>query len=406
MRARREGEAMPGAGESREGQGATVETAIPPADAPDTREDGRDSEPVRGAGDDVRDGGERADDSNDAPPPDEPAGQPDYYARLGVSPDATPDELRHAYLRLVKLWHPDRYTHAPDALRERAERRMRQINEAYEALRDATARDEYDAARSGAVGRASPVGETINVFGQRSTAYESATLDENASANPNGAGDLFGALALIVGLGLLGGALGGGHISGVGLVAVLAVVVALLVAALFFMSGSPLARAANNLMEGNPGSNGADGSPSHDTRAPDAEPVGADDAASADSGADEGAAVFAALVEEALTSVPAAFEPYLRNVIVRVEDEPDAATLRLANVPPGHTLLGLYHGVNLTNRGAHEPQTEMISIYRGPIERYCGGDLARIRRQVRATTLHELAHHFGIEHEEMPEWVK
>ena len=49
---------------------------------------------------------------------------------------------------------------------------------------------------------------------------------------------------------------------------------------------------------------------------------------------------------------------------------------------------------------------EVISIYRWPLERYCGDDPNRIRAQVLATVLHELAHHFGIDHDDMPEWVK
>ncbi|WP_255553202.1 metallopeptidase family protein [Ktedonobacter sp. SOSP1-52] len=34
------------------------------------------------------------------------------------------------------------------------------------------------------------------------------------------------------------------------------------------------------------------------------------------------------------------------------------------------------------------------------------GDLDRIRAQVRKTILHEVAHHFGVDHEEMPIWIQ
>ncbi|HEY7976303.1 MAG TPA: metallopeptidase family protein, partial [Ktedonobacterales bacterium] len=129
-------------------------------------------------------------------------------------------------------------------------------------------------------------------------------------------------------------------------------------------------------------------------------------ASDADATAGVDAATFDALIAEALTAVPHSFDEYMRNVIVRAEQEPDTETLRQAGVPAGHTLLGLYHGVSLTRRGAGDAGPEIITIYRGPIERYCGGNLERIRRQVRATVLHEVAHHFGIDHDEMPEWVK
>ena len=50
--------------------------------------------------------------------------------------------------------------------------------------------------------------------------------------------------------------------------------------------------------------------------------------------------------------------------------------------------------------------TAIAPIYQRTIEAYCHGDPERIRQQVRATLLHEVAHHFGIDHDEMPIWVK
>jgi predicted Zn-dependent protease with MMP-like domain len=125
-----------------------------------------------------------------------------------------------------------------------------------------------------------------------------------------------------------------------------------------------------------------------------------------DQDADEDAQRFEQLVDEALSDVPDEFRPYMENLVVRVEDEPSAETLQQAGVGPGSTLLGLYTGVPLTAQGIAGAGPEVISIYRRPIERYCGGDPNRIRAQVLATVLHELAHHFGIDHDDMPEWVK
>ena len=360
--------------------------------------------------DDHDDHSDEADAADEASP-----GTPDYYARLGVSSDVTPDELRRAYLRLVKLWHPDRYTGAPDSLRARAERRVRQLNEAYETLSDPVARADYDTKRAG---RGTPVGDVINVFGQRTTAtavhYEDAS-DGHASANPNGAGQFFGLLAAILALGLIGGVVGGGSFGGgVGALVIVLGIAALLVAATFFVTESPLAKWANQAMEGEPrryaqatrraAQRRQHAEPASPPPPPPPPPAAADHAAGAAPHVD--AATFDALIEEALAAVPHAFDSYMRNVVVRAEDEPDEETLRQAGVPAGHTLLGLYHGVSLTRRGASGAGPEVITIYRGPIERYCGGHLDLIRKQVRATVLHELAHHFGIEHDDMPEWVK
>lgn len=334
---------------------------------------------------------------------------PDYYARLGVPSSAAPDELRHAYLRLVKLWHPDRYAGAPDYLRARAERRMRQLNEAYDTLSDPDARALYDARRTG---RGTPVGDVINVFGQRGAAsvfhFAGDAQEGHASANPNGAGQFFGMLAAILALGLIGGAISGGGFGGVvGAVVILLGVLGLLVAATFFMNESPLAKWANQTMEAEPRQYAQARRRATRRRQQAAPPPPSQSASGAQATeTPDRAATFDALIDEALTAVPHTFDEYMRNVVVRAEEEPDEETLRNAGVPEGHTLLGLYHGVSMTKRGAGVVGPEIITIYRGPIERYCGGDLERIRKQVRATVLHELAHHFGIDHDDMPEWVK
>jgi predicted Zn-dependent protease with MMP-like domain len=116
---------------------------------------------------------------------------------------------------------------------------------------------------------------------------------------------------------------------------------------------------------------------------------------------------FEQLVEEALASIPAEFKEKMENVLVRVQYEPGEEVLERVGMKKGYTLLGLYEGVPLTayghNRVAHP---EIITIYQRTIEAYCHGDPDRIREQVRHTVLHEVAHHFGIDHEEMPIWVR
>lgn len=63
----------------------------------------------------------------------------DYYAVLGVDRRASPEEIKKAFRRLTRQWHPDR--HPDDA--EVAER-YREINEAYNTLGDAARRARYD----------------------------------------------------------------------------------------------------------------------------------------------------------------------------------------------------------------------------------------------------------------------
>jgi len=54
------------------------------------------------------------------------------YRVLGVNENASPDEIRAAYLSLVKKYHPDKYTENP--LKELAGEKLKEINQAYEML--------------------------------------------------------------------------------------------------------------------------------------------------------------------------------------------------------------------------------------------------------------------------------
>ncbi|CAJ1087214.1 dnaJ homolog subfamily B member 6a [Xyrichtys novacula] len=64
----------------------------------------------------------------------------DYYQVLGVRRDVSADEIKKAYRKLALRWHPDKN---PEN-KEEAERKFKELSEAYEVLSDANKRSIYD----------------------------------------------------------------------------------------------------------------------------------------------------------------------------------------------------------------------------------------------------------------------
>ena len=65
----------------------------------------------------------------------------DYYELLGVERNATEKEIKSAYRKLARKWHPDLH---PAAEKKKAEEQFKRINEAYEVLKDPEKRSRYD----------------------------------------------------------------------------------------------------------------------------------------------------------------------------------------------------------------------------------------------------------------------
>ena len=353
-------------------------------------------------------------------------GEPDYYAVLGLRPGASDDEVRRAFHRLAKLWHPDRYMAAPAPLRERAERRMRALIAAHEALGDPVRRHVYDRRYGHPATSLHPEHQRPHAGSEpthphashaaTAAAYTYEAQDApTTTGNPNGAGLFFGLICSVLALGILVYQLGHEDGSFGSYVAIGAIILLGGLALWFFIADSPPSRMAASWMEGVPTARAAG---AHSGKAPHEQRHGGPRATPADAppqpqeptpeaSADTPPTDFERLVADALAGIPAEFQRYMENVAVRVQDEPSEEDLATLGVREGGLLLGLYHGVDLTHQTAHGAGApEEITIYQRPIERYCHNDPVRIREQVRRTVLHELAHHFGIDHEEMPEWVR
>jgi len=89
------------------------------------------------------------------------ASKSDYYDILGVSKNASSEEIKKAYRKQALEWHPDRHKDEKEA----AEKRFKEINEAYQILSDTQKRSAYDqfghsAFSPGGMPGGSPFGQT------------------------------------------------------------------------------------------------------------------------------------------------------------------------------------------------------------------------------------------------------
>lgn len=103
---------------------------------------------------------------------------------------------------------------------------------------------------------------------------------------------------------------------------------------------------------------------------------------------------FEELVSEALDLIPAELARAIDNVVVLVEDRN----------PEERGLLGLYHGIALTERDSHYGGSlpDTITIYRDALLEVCDSE-EQVIEEVAITVIHEVAHYFGIEEDRLHE---
>jgi len=100
-----------------------------------------------------------------------------------------------------------------------------------------------------------------------------------------------------------------------------------------------------------------------------------------------------------LEQLPKKFRSRLHNLEIVVEKRPKKSRLRAMGLDPRRdALYGLYEGTPLSERSSLNPPLlpDKITIFSEPLMRDFR-DPTELRRQIRLTLLHEIAHYFGME---------
>jgi predicted Zn-dependent protease with MMP-like domain len=112
---------------------------------------------------------------------------------------------------------------------------------------------------------------------------------------------------------------------------------------------------------------------------------------------------FRELVEEAIDTIPLKFARQVRNLAIVVEDEPSDDLLDDMEIEDGDSLLGLYQGTPLNERGwgYGNQLPDRITLFQHTIEDECADDEEEIIIAIAETLIHELGHYFGMTEEEI-----
>lgn len=109
---------------------------------------------------------------------------------------------------------------------------------------------------------------------------------------------------------------------------------------------------------------------------------------------------FEALVADALDELPAKYTDNMDNVAIVYADEPTPQQREQLKLHCNQTLFGLYQGIPLPARGAgyNLVLPDKITIFKHPLL-WASADLPALKKNIKHTLWHEIAHHFGLNHE-------
>jgi predicted Zn-dependent protease with MMP-like domain len=111
---------------------------------------------------------------------------------------------------------------------------------------------------------------------------------------------------------------------------------------------------------------------------------------------------FEAMISRAMDHLPKTHMSAIKNVAIVYEDEPSERQRQELKLLCHQSLFGLYEGVPLSRRhGAiNNYPPDKITIFKKPMLAYVS-TLAELQEQIRHTLWHEVAHYFGLNHDQI-----
>ena len=113
---------------------------------------------------------------------------------------------------------------------------------------------------------------------------------------------------------------------------------------------------------------------------------------------------FARLAREAFDALPEPFGGLAGDVVIRIDDFADEATLDMMGIEDPFELTGLYHGVDIGLRDSLGPAAEpsRIFLYRRPIlDEWCERGDVGLSEIIAHVLIHEIGHHLGLDDDQI-----
>jgi predicted Zn-dependent protease with MMP-like domain len=115
---------------------------------------------------------------------------------------------------------------------------------------------------------------------------------------------------------------------------------------------------------------------------------------------------FETIADEEFAALPESFRQRMENVRIVIEDVDSPAQRRQTGLGRSSMLLGLYEGVPLPRRGIDygvvPVMPDTITLFQKNIESIARSE-SEVRRQIRETLIHEIAHYFGMDEDDIRE---